>query len=380
MDGRGDWKSYGRNQVEALPNEMKVAFVYAGGRHLRGSDGPSDFFYGSRELPSLTGWFVDCLEVDAEPADPLTGLIAGKLLGSFVPPRTSSDWIARTRRLIPKLKEHDVVVATATEISFGLALWKSLGILKKPLVGLTLGAASFPIGSELRRIISASLFARMHGVLFADSEKEELLKRFDLENEQLEVAWFGVDEKFWIPPQARKLRSGILSVGNDGRRDYSTLINAARLMPTRKITVITRFDPPQTLPSNVRWQCIKNLENYLPLKDLLPLYQSSECVVLPLRESIQPSGQSVAMQAMMCGAPVVISKTQGWWGSDVIREEKEVTLITPGKADELAAAIQETISPVSVLNGRSALLEARWTAQGFAERLAAVIERASSSE
>jgi hypothetical protein len=279
---------------------MKVAFVFSGGRHLRKADGPSDFFYGARELASSSGWSVDCLEVDSEPADPLTGLIAGKLLGKFVPPRTSSEWIARTRRLLPRLKEHDVVVATATEISFGLALWKSLGLLRKPLVGLTLGAVSFPLGSELRRIISAGLFAKMHGLLFADSEKDELMRRFEKNDGRLEVGWFGVDENFWIPPEVGKTRAGILSVGNDGRRDFSALMSTAVLMPNQKFTVLTREEPPKSQPSNVRWHCMKNPEDYLLLKELLPLYQSSACVVLPLKESIQPSGQSVAMQAMMC--------------------------------------------------------------------------------
>lgn len=365
--------------MEALPNEMKVAFVYAGGRHLRGTDGPSDFFYGARDLSARPGWNVDCLEVDAEPADPLTGLIAGRLLGNLVPPRTSADWIARTRRLLPKLEGYDVVVATATEISFGLAIWKSLGLLRKPLIGIFLGAVSFPISSELRRLISASLFARMHGVLFADSEKEETLNRFEQEEERLEVCWFGVDESFWVPPEDVAERSGILSVGNDGRRDYDTLVKAAGIMPDHKFTILTRFEAPKGLPCNVRWRCLNGPENYLPIKDLLPLYQSSQCLVLPLKESLQPSGQSVAMQAMMCGAPVVITKTSGWWGSHVIRDGKEVVLVSPDNAEELAAAIQETMSTSGVLPARNALLGAKWTAQGFAERLAGVIQKARTA-
>jgi glycosyltransferase involved in cell wall biosynthesis len=380
MDGTGDWANYGGNQVEALPYEMKVAFVYAGGRHLRGTDGPSDFFYGARELSSRHGWSVDCLEVNADPADLLTGLIAGRLLGKLVPPRTSADWIARTRRLLPKLEGYDVVVATATEISFGLAIWKSLGLLRKPLIGIFLGAVSFPIGSELRRYLASSLFNRLNGILFADAEKAEIQNRFGIPDEHLTVCWFGADEKFWVPPREGKNRSGILSVGNDGRRDYETLIKASRLMKEHKFTILTRFNPPDDLPCNVRWRCMNGPENHLPINELLPLYQSSQCVLLPLKESLQPSGQSVAMQAMMCGAPVVITKTSGWWGSNVIRDGKEVALVESGGAEELAKAIQSSISPVSMLAARNALLAAKWTAHGFAERLAAVIERASSSE
>lgn len=358
---------------------MKVAFVYAGGRHLRGTDGPSDFFYGSRELPSLTGWSVDCLEVDAHPADLLTGLIAGRLFGKLVPPRTSADWIARTHRLLPRLKGYDVIVSTATEICFGMALWKELGLFKKPLVGILCGAVNYPIGSDSRKAITARLMRRMHAVLFADSEEAEIRRRFKPRVSQLEAGWFGVDETFWTMPAAPTSRGGVLAVGNDGRRDYATLVAAARLLPAIPFTVVTRLSAPDDLPTNVRWRRGDWKENAVSDEGLRELYQTAACVIVPLKESIQPSGQSVAMQAMMCGAPVVITKTSGWWGSEVIRDGKEVRLVSPENPEELAAAIKASISPVSLLAGRNALLAAKWTAEGFAERLAAVIERAALS-
>jgi glycosyltransferase involved in cell wall biosynthesis len=358
---------------------VKIAFVYAGGRHLRGTDGPSDFFYGSRELPSLTGWSVDCLEVDADPADPLTGLIAGRLLGILVPPRTSADWIARTRRLLPRLKGYDVIVSTATEISFGLALWKELGLFKKPLVGILCGAVNYPIGSEVRRIITARLLCRMQAVLFADSEEAEIRKRFKPDADEIQSGWFGVDDIFWIPPSNDGNRSGVLAVGNDGRRDYATLVEAARILPAIPFTVVTRLDAPDNLPKNVLWRRGDWKENALSDEGLRDLYQIAACVLVPLRESLQPSGQSVAMQAMMCGAPVVITKTSGWWGSDVIRDGMEVTLVSPENSAELAAAIRASISSGGVPAGRNALMGAKWTTRGFAERLAGVIQKARTS-
>lgn len=356
---------------------MKVAFVYAGGRHLRGTDGPSDFFYGARELPSLSGWSVDCLELDDKPADPLTGLIAGRLLGNYVPPRTSADWIARTRRLLPQLEGYDVVVATATEISFGLALWKELGLFKKPLVGILCGAVNFPIGSDLRKAITARLMRRMQAVLFADPEEAEIRKRFKPDAHGIQSGWFGVDDTFWIPPSTDGNRSGVLAVGNDGRRDYATLVEAARILPEIPFTVVTRLDAHDNLPTNVLWRRGDWKENALSDEGLRDLYQTAACVLVPLRESLQPSGQSVAMQAMMCGAPVVITKTAGWWGSEVIRDGKEVRLVHPENAEELAAAIQASVSTVSVHAARNALLAAKWTTQGFAERLAVIIDRAA---
>ena len=48
-------------------------------------------------------------------------------------------------------------------------------------------------------------------------------------------------------------------------------------------------------------------------KELKKIYQSAIFTILPLKESIQPSGQSVCLQSMSVGTPVMISKTAGFW-------------------------------------------------------------------
>jgi glycosyltransferase involved in cell wall biosynthesis len=216
----------------------------------------------------------------------------------------------------------------------------------------------------------------MQSVLFADSEETEIKKRFCLLAGQLHSVWFGVDESFWNLPSVPVSRAGVLAVGNDGRRDYSALVEAARILPTIPFTMVTRLDAPDNLPVNVHWRRGDWKENEVSDVGLRELYQKAACVVVPLKESLQPSGQSVAMQAMMCGAPVVITKTEGWWGSNVIHDGKEVTLVGPGNAEELADGIQGTYSSISVLAGRKALGAAKWTAEGFADRIGAVIEKA----
>ena len=347
---------------------MKVAFVYSGGREERGSDGPSDFFYGAREIGAAVGWDVECIDLDGLPADPMTGLVC-KVLGKYLPPRTSADWIARCRRVLPRLRDADVVVATATEISFGLAIWKALGFFKKPIVGILCGAVNYPIGSEIRRSFVGSLLHKFRPVLFADSELQEIETRFGLQHGFVSVAWFGVDETFWTLPQDVVLRKGVLAVGNDSRRDFQTLVEAAKLLPDRGFTVITRRERPDNLPANVDW--LRGDWKDAPISDeqLRALYHDAACVVVPLEESIQPSGQSVAMQAMMCGAPVVHTKTLGWWGADVICDGKKVGLVPAADGEALAQAINGFYSSETKDSSRHALLNARWTAAGFAERL-----------
>jgi len=352
---------------------LKVAYVYAGGRLGRDAQGPSDFFYGARELAGREAWDVRLVELDQLPADALTGLLAGRLLRRYLPPRTSADWIARCRRALPLLHGCDAIVSTSTETSFGLALWKSLGLLDAPLIGILCGAVNYPVGTETRRKWTASLLARMRPVLFADSETNELSRRFALAPEKIAVGWFGVDDNFWQPPAPVCERSGVLAVGNDGRRDYETLLKAARLLPDISFTVLTRLSAPKNLPTNTQWSRGDWHEQAVSDPELRNLYQRAACVAVPLKESLQPSGQSVAMQAMMCGAPVVHSKTSGWWGADVIRDGKEALLVPPADTPALVAAIRSAVQKGTWGEPRKALSAAAWTASGFAHRIKTLV-------
>lgn len=356
---------------------MKIIFVYSGGRERRGSDGPSDFFYGARELGALDGYEVECIDLDHAPPDRFTALV-GSVFAKCLPPRTTADWIARCRRVLPMLRDADVVVATATEISFGLAFWKSLGMMQKPLVGILCGAVNYPITSEIRRRFVASLLKKFQPVLFADSELPEIERRFALASGLVSVGWFGVDDSFWTLPEKSVRREGVLAVGNDSRRDFVTLVEAAKFLPEIRFTIITRREKPRILPPNVEWRRGDWKEAPVTDEELRALYQQAACVVVPLEECIQPSGQSVAMQAMMCGAPVVHTKTAGWWGAGVIRDQIDMELVAPGDGDAMARAIKKSLQTDKKNRARESLLTHAWTASGFAQRISKVIESAAS--
>ncbi len=149
-----------------------------------------------------------------------------------------------------------------------------------PLVGILCGAVNYPIGSGLRRGLTAKLLSGLHPVLFAEAEKAELLRRFG--PREISVGWFGVDEEFWTPPSAPASRRGVLAVGNDGRRDYNTLVQAARALPDETFRIITRLEPPVELPANVEWSRGDWREQAVSDEDLRELYQSAACVVVPL--------------------------------------------------------------------------------------------------
>ena len=51
--------------------------------------------------------------------------------------------------------------------------------------------------------------------------------------------------------------------------------------------------------------------------ELREIYNNARLTIIPLKESSQPSGQSVALQSMSVGVPVLISKTAGFWDEEI---------------------------------------------------------------
>ncbi len=365
--------------MEATPDSLKAAFVYSGGRadrwkNARSGDAASDFFYGAVEWEHA-GHSV-CVK-DLESRDSkvfiwfLDVLMKGKL-----PPKTGAREILAARRLLKNLRNVEGIVATSSGSAFGLAFWKRLGKLPPPVLGIHCGIVNCSHAPGPRKA-ARKFLGSMQPVLFADAEAQEMHRQFEVPPPP--SAWFGVDETFWNPPEKAGIRNGVLAVGNDARRDYETLLAAARLVPDISFRVITCRQQPDHLPSNVIWaqgdwkgEGVSDLE-------LRELYRNAACVVVPLIESIQPSGQSVAMQAMMCGAPVIHSKTAGWWGKDVIHAEDHVKLVPPGDSAMLAEAIKNRLAKGSTTTARNALLAEKWTTSGFATRLEHFLFRQSSA-
>jgi len=151
-----------------------------------------------------------------------------------------------------------------------------------------------------------------------------------------------VDLNFWKPGVDREGQY-ILSVGNDLRRDYDLLLAvAARIDYPFKILTARNINDP--IPAHVTvipgtWPFEQSMD-----EKLLALYQNSICVVLPLKEGIQPSGQSVALQAMACGKPVILTHTKGLWSEAMMRHGENVFLVPVGDPEAMVEAIEKLLT------------------------------------
>jgi len=365
---------------------MKVCFVYLPGRQERFGDAmsgriPTEFFYGAVEMKQ-GGCDVTVLDVFEHPRG-----AAWRLLNRFVKPRclpvkTYFGVIESTGRMLGELARHDVVVATTPGIAFSLGIWRLLGRMRVPVVGIHCGVLNYA-SNRIRDGISRRILAGQYVQLFGDGELEPMKKHFWLPDCRIEVNHFGIDQNFWRPAQEEGARGYALSVGNDANRDYELLADVAEAMPDRRFIVVTDRTIERELPPNFELRSGSWRSSDISDSNLRDLYRGADCVVLALKPSFQPSGQSVALQAAACGAPVVVSDTDGLWDSERIRSASNtMVLVEQGSVGAMVEAINNLSRDIagrqSVIDSQLAYVHEHCGIEHFAARLQDACQRARS--
>ena len=367
---------------------MRIAFVHFPGRIARleaAREGlaPTEFLFGAIEL-ERAGHDVTHYEID--PGAPsgrvgrrLIDLQAGK---GYLPPHAAAATLTGARRLLPALADADVVVATTTGTTVALATWRCLGRLRRPLVGIVAGLVTDP-WKPLRRTTTRRLLRSCHSMLYGPGELEELLTRAPELESRVHVNRFGVDVAFWAPAsEPGALREPeVVAIGNDGNRDWATLVAAAASIPAR-VRILTSPPKPSMLPENVRWEEADWHRQVLADGEVREAYRGASAVVVPVRDVAQPSGQSVTLQASACARPVVLSLTRGLWAEN-LRDGETVHLVPPGDPSALARAVRAILEHPEEAEtlGRSAraVTVAESSILGFATRLESICETARSA-
>ena len=169
---------------------------------------------------------------------------------------------------------------------------------------------------KIHFLVIKFLIIFIDNLVFLGEGEYEIAKKIHKKNNNLFFIPFCVDTEFWKVEKEYNPSNQeyILFIGNDGNRDYILLKNLIKQCKQFKFKVVSQNSEIKNLK-------LKNLEvlkgkwdeYILSDKNIRELYINSKFVIIPLKESYQPSGQSVALQAMSCKIPVVISLTKGFW-------------------------------------------------------------------
>lgn len=178
-----------------------------------------------------------------------------------------------------------------------------------------------------RKILTRLLYICFDNLIFlGKSEYEHVIKTKGVSN-KFHFLPFPVDTGFWKISGDLK-RNNILFIGNDGKRDYETVVSIANELKEYTFTLISsKINPEKISSENVKFLKGHWANSTLTDLDIRNIYEESSLSIIPLKNSLQPSGQSVALQSMSMGVPVLMTKTDGFWDYSVFQNNKNIYFI-----------------------------------------------------
>tara|TARA_B110000444_G_C18833825_1_gene594794 strand:+ start:77 stop:1210 length:1134 start_codon:yes stop_codon:yes gene_type:complete len=163
---------------------------------------------------------------------------------------------------------------------------------------------------------------------------------------------FCIDTSFWKRDEIEKInRTKVLFIGNDGRREYSLVLKIAEALPNYEFILISsNIDKSSIKSPNV--ELIKGSWNKRVLTDeqLKDFYREGILSIIPIKDTYQPSGQSVALQSMAMNVPVMISDTIGFWDKELFKNNNNIFFVENNNLNSWKEGIEKILNDNSVRN------------------------------
>ncbi|OGU24222.1 MAG: hypothetical protein A2580_05945 [Hydrogenophilales bacterium RIFOXYD1_FULL_62_11] len=200
-----------------------------------------------------------------------------------------------------------------------------------------------------------------------------------LPEQPVEQVYFGIEAEVLPPAPTRPATAiigralRVLAIGNDRHRDWTTLRQALADLDGVEVWLINRSLPPDFTAG------IGNIELRPPRApcDISDAYAWADLLVVPLKPNLHASGITVILEGVGQGLPVLCSDTGGlraYFSGD------QIGYVPAGDAQALRAAVVGCARDYPACLERACratrrLLEAGFTAQGFAQQHVAITER-----
>lgn len=188
------------------------------------------------------------------------------------------------------------------------------------------------LGAGIRDAIARACLRSVHLIVCSSrNEAEYYRRRFGWPQSKVAFAPFHTDQRFLREHSDAAASDYIIAAGRS-YRDYATMAAAVAGTGLRTLIVCGRGGPGVSdLPSEV--EVIREL----PLAELIERMARARIIVLPLEHRRISTGQTVLLQAMALGRPVIATRTAGT--EDYLEDGENGVLTPPGDAAALRTAI-----------------------------------------
>lgn len=206
--------------------------------------------------------------------------------------------LARAVKILLFERKADVVVAIFENTALFLLLFRRIFRFRPKMVLLEIS----PRGWWIRDRVLDFVVPRADYIIALTTNSSDYVQRYYRPRCPVRVLSAGVNELFYAPLE-REREFDIVSVGDDGSRDFPTLLEAIRTMSCSLVLKTGRLVsvPPEM---NDRVKVINGRISYARLREL---YAMARIVCVPLIPSDNPGGISTLLEAMAMGKPLVVS-------------------------------------------------------------------------
>jgi glycosyltransferase involved in cell wall biosynthesis len=230
---------------------------------------------------------------------------------------------------INKISNSKIIIATNQNLAFSILpiiIMKRLAS-KIQLFTFVMGLLDIVDKNFMNKYI-VELFLKSSKKLIFISQNEylEAKRRFPIYENKFVYIPFCVDTSYWQSNLKKEISNKILFIGNDRHRDFNFVQELAEAMPSFDFTFVTEKIQKTNLQNvsiiNGNWN-----SEVISDSGIRELYNKSFLTLLPIKETYQPSGQSVSLQSISMGTPVMITNTKGFWDSEKFINNKNIFLI-----------------------------------------------------
>ena len=329
-------------------NTDKVTFVFLSDRKKRiEGDDPyaKEFFYAYHYIKD------DYKNVEIIELNDSKDSILDKLFRKLTDlPFFSSKII--NRKNFKSLLETKILILTNQRVGFStLPLLLILKTLKRIrvnvfIMGLFDKKTNYKIKDFFRSIFLGILILFTNKLIFlSKGEYEYASKKLPLWKKKFIFIPFSIDTAFWKFVEKNNKDKEILFIGNDGQRDYKFVLELAKYLDNLNFTFVTN----KIIAEDISSKNVKLIQGFWGNDNFSDqfihnLYTSASVTIIPIKESLQPSGQSVALQSMSSGTPVIITKTEGFWAPNDFNDNGNILFTTSNELSEWENKIYSIIN------------------------------------
>ena len=283
-----------------------------------------------------------------------------------------------------KLKKADEVIFTNQKTAFSMlpllvfVKFRNKTNINIFIMGLFGKKMNYKIKEFFRDKFIKLLIKKSKKLIFLGQGEYELaLEKYYKYKNKFVYLPFGIDNDFWSNKTNDSIKDDILFIGNDGMRDYEFLEKLIESLPEYTFNVVSnKFKPTKNL-MNLNLYAGDWSKNTYSDKFLKDLYHNSRLTILPIKNTYQPSGQSVTLQSMSVGTPVLITKTKGFWDKNNFIDEKNIFFVEENELEIWKKCIESSLNNVNyqkIINEGVDLIKSNYSLNQFNKILYSIVD------